>query len=200
MTLNPPEKPHHHGNLREALIGAGIEILKEGGLPALTLRACAARAGVSHAAPAHHFDGLPGLVTAIAARGYGVFTDTMIEEREKECQAPYARLLAICHGYLRFARENQALFTLMFNTYFELTNDPDLVTNSKAAYGILADECASFEPLEVGAAGTEVMVWSLVHGFACLQLSGRLGPPDAPARTLRFEDILPKLTLRCSAP
>ncbi len=67
MTLNPPEKPHHHGNLREALIVAGIEILKEGGLPALTLRACAARAGVSHAAPAHHFDGLPGLVTAIAA-------------------------------------------------------------------------------------------------------------------------------------
>ena len=187
---------HHHGNLREALIEAGIEILTEGGLAALTLRACASRAGVSHAAPAHHFRGLAGLLTAIAARGFKIFTTMMIAEREKEGPDPYARLLAICRGYFRFAHENQALFTLMFTTHFEITNDPDFSPNSGAAYGVLAESCAPFEPLNVGTAGTEVMVWSLVHGFASLQLSGSLNASNALATPLQIEDIIPKLTLR----
>ena len=62
-----PRTAHHHGDLRQALVAAGIELLDEGGLAALTLRRCAARAGVSHAAPAHHFKGLRGLLTAIVA-------------------------------------------------------------------------------------------------------------------------------------
>ena len=67
MRNQPQKKQHHHGNLREALITAGVGLLNEGGLSALTLRKCAARAGVSHAAPAYHFKGLNGLLTAIAA-------------------------------------------------------------------------------------------------------------------------------------
>jgi DNA-binding transcriptional regulator YbjK len=61
MTESADKKKPHHGNLRAALVSAGIELLEEGGLEALTLRKCAARAGVSHAAPAHHFEGLQGL-------------------------------------------------------------------------------------------------------------------------------------------
>jgi len=56
-----PRRGYHHGNLREALIEAGTEILDEDGLEALSLRACAKRAGVSHAAPQHHFGNLEGL-------------------------------------------------------------------------------------------------------------------------------------------
>lgn len=189
-------KPHHHGNLREALVAAGIDIMKEGGLPALTLRACAARAGVSHAAPAHHFDGLPGLLAAIAAEGFGEFADTMIKEQGKMGPAPYHRLLGICRGYLIFAQKNPAMFTLMFNTEINILDDPVLTENANAAYGVLTAACAPFEPLDAGEGGLEMMVWSLVHGFANLQLSGRLGPKDAPARRLNFEDILPELTLR----
>jgi AcrR family transcriptional regulator len=61
---------YHHGNLKEALIDAGLEILEEKGLAGLTLRACARRAGASHTAPKNHFKNHAGLQTAIAARGY----------------------------------------------------------------------------------------------------------------------------------
>ena len=71
---NPARPPKY---LRVALVDAGLALLAIEGLAGLTLRACAARAGVSHAAPAHHFAGLPGLLTAIAARGFGIFTDTI---------------------------------------------------------------------------------------------------------------------------
>lgn len=172
--------------------------MKEGGLPALTLRACAARAGVSHAAPAHHFDGLSGLLAAIAAQGFGVFAETMIKEQGKMGPAPYHRLLGICRGYLIFAQKNPAMFTLMFDAGIEIMDDPVLMENANAAYDVLTTACAPFEPLEAGDGGLEMMVWSLVHGFANLQLSGRLGPRNAPARSMNFEDILPKLTLRKS--
>ena len=78
-----PPKPHHHGNLRNALIEAGIDLLKEGGLPNLTLRKCAALAGVSHAAPAHHFDGLDGLRQAIASEGFSRFRQAMLDASDQ---------------------------------------------------------------------------------------------------------------------
>jgi AcrR family transcriptional regulator len=196
MAKTVKKKTHHHGNLREALILAGIDILNEGGLTALTLRACASKTEVSHAAPAHHFKGLPGLLTAIAARGFKIFKNRMIEEREKDGSDPHTRLLAICRGYLHFAQENEALFSLMFTTHFEIMEDPDFSINAAAAYGVLAESCTPFEPLKVGARGTEVMIWSLVHGFASLQLSGSLGASDSSSMIPKFEDILPKLTLR----
>ena len=71
-------RPHHHGDLRRALIDAGLALLTEGGTSALTLRGCAARAGVSHAAPAHHFDGLDGLRVAIAEEGFDRFRRRML--------------------------------------------------------------------------------------------------------------------------
>ena len=73
--MSKQKRPHHHGNLREALIIAGLELMEEGGPDALTLRKCAKRAGVSHAAPAHHFNGLTGLKAAIVARGHRLFSD-----------------------------------------------------------------------------------------------------------------------------
>ncbi|HEU0222356.1 MAG TPA: TetR/AcrR family transcriptional regulator, partial [Paracoccaceae bacterium] len=64
------ERRYHHGDLRRALVEAGLAILEEAGLEALTLRACAARVGVSHAAPRNHFAGLGGLLAAIKAEGF----------------------------------------------------------------------------------------------------------------------------------
>ena len=88
MRRPAPAKKHHHGNLRPALIKAGIALLEEGGIDALSLRKCAARAGVTHAAPAHHFDGLAGLKALVytvndlkearrlvADGAWGLFTD-----------------------------------------------------------------------------------------------------------------------------
>ena len=72
MPDKQPKKPHHHGNLREALIRAGLVRLEKDGPDAMTLRKCAARAGGPHAAPAHHFNGLISIKGAITARGQGL--------------------------------------------------------------------------------------------------------------------------------
>ncbi|NOZ32822.1 MAG: TetR/AcrR family transcriptional regulator [Alphaproteobacteria bacterium] len=181
--------------MREALIGAGIELLDEGGLGGLTLRRCAARAGVSHAAPAHHFAGLSGLLTAIVARGYKIFTRTMIAERSQAAADPRAQLVAICNGYLRFSEENGALFTLMFSTQNLDFDNPELATSSAAAYQVLADGCAPFRQGAAGSTGTEIMVWSLVHGFATLSRRNRPGQANRMNPELKFESILPDLEL-----
>lgn len=197
MIMETKNKPHHHGNLREALIDAGVQILQLEGLHALSLRACAARANVSHAAPAHHFKGLTGLQAAIAARGYDGLTNRMQAQLEGAGAGPHARLCAICEGYLGFSQENPAMFQLMFNTGLEFSVDADLTTCSGAAFRALTDACAPFSPPGTGKQGsTELMIWSLVHGFANLRLSNCLGPPQAQTESLGFADILPHLALR----
>ena len=196
MTDDPKKKPHHHGNLREALIEAGLAILATEGLAKLTLRACAARAGVSHSAPAHHFGGLPGLLTAIATRGYATFAQTMDAARKSADPAPRAQVIAICHGYIAFADTHPALFTLMFNTPGQITPDAAFGKAADAAYQVLADTCAPFEPVSEDPRSTEIMVWSLVHGLACLQQGRRLKAQDTGPAIPDFEAILPPLVLR----
>ena len=190
------KKPHHHGNLREALITAGQDLLQEGGLDALTLRQCAIRAGVSHAAPAHHFDGLSSLKMAIVARGYQIFSQSMIDAKTKAASDPHAQLLAICHGYLTFAQTHRALFNLIFAPRSEELPPMDaqtlheFVTESQQSYQILSDACAPF----VGAIATETMIWALVHGYATLfgsKTTSKLGHEVPP-----FDDIFPLLKLR----
>ena len=191
---------HHHGNLREALILAGIALLEEGGPEALTLRKCASRAGVSHAAPAHHFNGLISLKAAIVARAYRMFSDSMLDHRIRALPTPRARLLAICEGYLAFSRAHGTLFHLMFQPPPEGLEhvNPDilqaLAAESTESFAILREACAPFQQLGGHKQGTEVMVWSLVHGYAMLFANAPGGetPAGAPPD---FAQILPDFPL-----
>lgn len=187
--------PHHHGNLRAALIDAGIDLLKAESLSSLSLRKVAATVGVSHAAPAHHFKSKDALLMAIAAKGYAVFADLMREERSKAAPDPRAQLLGICHGYLRFAAEHEALFELIFTDNMKNATDPELQTYGTEAFVVLVETCALFEPSPYGEGVNEIMVWSLVHGYATLQRFDRLRPtPEADP--IPFEKILPHLVPR----
>ena len=165
---------HHHGDLREALILAGLALMEEGGPEALTLRKCAARAGVSHAAPAYHFNGLVSLKAAIVARGYRIFTQTMKDHRAQAGPDPRAQLVAICKGYLAFSASHAALFRFMFQDFGDLLPRinasvlKELELESTRAYQVLSEACAPFEPPSGQAHSTEVLVWSLVHGYAML--------------------------------
>lgn len=164
-------------NTHDALIDAGLALLIEDGPEGLTLRRAAARAGVSHAAPAHHFKGLPGLQTAIATRAFALFTEAMLARRAKAPDEPYARLLAICEGYLDFARHSAGLFHVMFACPDLDGTDPALIAESSRAYGVLRDACLPFN------GGTpdpvlEALVWSSVHGFAQLGLDRPGSTPD----------------------
>ena len=191
----PARKPHHHGNLREALIDAGLAILTEDGGEALTLRRAAARAGVSHAAPAHHFDGKAGLMRAIAARGFRRFAAVMQEDRFAGGRDAHAQLEGICAGYLRFAREDTALFRLIFSDDCMDAPDDELITASLQAFGVLAEVCALFEPSPHGPGVNELQIWSLVHGYAALvPFLGNSAPVlGAPAP---FAALLPPMVPR----
>lgn len=176
--------------LRQILIDAGLALLEEGGMPALTLRRTAARAGVSHAAPAHHFDGLPGLLTAMAARAFELFCDSL---QPDETLPPYASLLAVCEGYLAFARAHKGLFHLMFVSPEVDRADPALTPHASRAYLTLRTACLPFAaPGATGDAVLETAVWSLVHGYATLGFDPASGPrqnfiPPPPFDTLLDE-------------
>lgn len=172
-----------------------MDLLAEHGTAGLSLRRCAARAGVSHAAPAHHFDGLEGLLTTIAARGFSLFTELMVREREGSGNEPRERLLAICRGYLEFAETHPSLYQLMFSTERVNYHDKHLEEASSAAYQVLAEGCAPFEHGSGGATGTEIMIWSLLHGFAGLSRKSGNSDKQHPSSGVRLEDIMPPLTV-----
>src|SRR3984957_15628944 len=105
---------YHHGDLRESLVMAGRTLLEEKGWRGFTLRECARRAEVSHAAPAHHFASIDDLLAEIAMRGYHELTAAMENEAKRAKAEPTARLVAQGVGYMAFAAAHPALFQLMF--------------------------------------------------------------------------------------
>lgn len=174
------DKPHHHGNLRAALIQAGIDLLETGGPEALSLRKCALAAGVSHAAPAHHFGGLPGLKLAIAEEAFRLFSASMRQAAETSPPAPRDQLRAICRGYLRFGQEHRALLELIFGVPAGEARDFK-IENDAGAYQILRETCAPFVPPGTAPEIIEIQVWSLIHGYTLLAVSGRISGESAIA-------------------
>lgn len=194
--IRKPKDQTHHGNLREALILAGMQLLEEGGSSALTLRKCAALAGVSHAAPAHHFEGLVGLKTAIATRGYALFEQMMKDGINAAGADPNAKALGMSRGYLRFAKDHPALFNLIFDNPDNFADHPEWREASQSARQVLIDCSAPFTHGPGGAAANEVALFALAHGYAKLIEIGRVVPGSGDARDVRFEDILCLLNLK----
>ena len=170
-------RPYHHGDLRAALIAAGLAILREQGLEALTLRAIAGRAGVSHTAPRNHFPSVRALHTAIAAEGFRRHARAM-REGLVEGASREERLRAALKGYVGFAARETALFSLMFSKAHTDHRDPDLRAAGAESYGVLRDISQGL--VWPGAEGpdrqkrTEAMLWSFVHGYAALAEAGLL--------------------------
>ena len=104
------KKPYHHGDLREQLLRAGENALAEMPVEQVSLREIARRAGVSHAAPKHHFASMGDLLGEIAARGFQKFVTALDEAaRLTTTQSPEGRLMAMGWAYLRFAEQNRAV-------------------------------------------------------------------------------------------
>ena len=188
--MTPAKTRHHHGDLKRALIQAGIDLLEEGGLEALTLRKCAARAGVSHAAPAHHFAGLPGLTSAIAEEGFNIFSKYMTDAVEAGEQTDRERLRSICRGYLQFGLRHSGLLKVMFGEHGLGIHAPRNKREEADAYKILRRACAPFVPDGSDSRIVEAQVWSLIHGFTLLYLGGEFGCTDAPIENSPFDAVM----------
>lgn len=165
--------PYHHGALRDALLTAAETILQRDGLLALTLRAAAREAGVSHAAPGYHFGDLPGLLTELAAVGIRRLSAQLSEIKS----SPDRRTWDAARAYLAFARANPALFQLMFQSDRLQPGNPSLVEARTEAMQQLA-RTRGIDDKEPSLAqlGHVTGGWAIVHGFATLLLDGRLAP------------------------
>nr|WP_321986880.1 TetR-like C-terminal domain-containing protein [uncultured Lichenicoccus sp.] len=164
-------RSYHHGSLRAALLQASETILDRDGIAALTLRAAAREAGVSHAAPTHHFGDLGGLLTALAAAGFERFRGAMQAELGSAGPEQGARLLALGRGYVGFARACPGLFQLMFRSERLDWSSEALSKAADAAFAMLTQDGQAGHPPDMVIAMTR---WSLVHGLATLLIDGRL--------------------------
>jgi AcrR family transcriptional regulator len=167
---------YHHGRLREALIRSGRALIEQRGVQGFTLRECARRARVSHAAPAHHFQSAGDLLAEIAAQGFDDLSAAMDAAATGE-RDPRRRLAALGRAYVAFALANKAVFQLMFNGGTRNhDNNLRLNTARKAAYGRLIAGIGSVIPESSPSARQAMadLAWASVHGFAVLVLGGEL--------------------------
>jgi AcrR family transcriptional regulator len=174
------ETPYHHGALREALLQAAERVLERDGLSGLTLRAVAREAGVSHAAPTHHFGDLTGLLSELAAVGFRQFNEAMAASCET-ASTPLERALARPKAYVAYAQAHPGMYGIMFRTERLDYSRPALNEAAEASFAGLANAIAAMRQerisgdtmtLEQGAAIARA--WSMVHGFTMLLLDGRL--------------------------
>ncbi|OAF13678.1 transcriptional regulator [Bradyrhizobium centrolobii] len=174
------ETPYHHGALREALLEAAERVLERDGLGGLTLRAVAREAGVSHAAPTHHFGDLTGLVSELAAIGFRQFNAAMASA----CNAattPLERMLARPKAYVGYAQAHPGMYGLMFRTERLDYSRPSLHEAAEASFaglanaiGAMRQEQISGNALTLDQGAAIARAWSMVHGFTTLLLDGRL--------------------------
>jgi AcrR family transcriptional regulator len=180
-----PRRPHHyhHGDLRAQLLAAAETVLAERGLEGFTLRECARRAGVSHAAPAHHFRDVTGLLTAMAAIGFERLHASIAAHVAAAPDERTARYAAAAAGYMAFARENPQHFALMFRHAVLDHTDEALCTAASAAFeqlvGLVAELRARPDPLAHPETRLDVaLTWATIHGLATLVLAGHFPFPS----------------------
>ncbi len=184
---------YQHGDLRAALIQAGLKLLGEGGVRSLSLRAAAQLAGVSHAAPYRHFRDKDQLVAAIAEEGFRLLTAHMQAELAAAPAGGPEGLRAIGWGYVSFARAHPGYFRTIFGGVVPADRGctPSLQAAGDEAYQVLRGQIQAGvrdgwlrqgDPEEMSLAA-----WSLVHGLSMLMIDGQLSavvPHDAAARAV----------------
>lgn len=190
----PRAKPagrYHHGDLRETLLDAAEALLAQRGASALSLRDVARGAGVSHAAPYHHFAGLPELLAALAERSFQQLGAAMQAGVDAHPADAREQLLAIAAAYVDFARRRPARFRLMFGPVLASRRQhPGLDRAAEASFRVLLDAATRFD----AASGPLIALtgWSLAHGLSHLSLDAAFaglplpGPLPEPAELVRL--------------
>lgn len=205
------QSPYHHGALHGALLEAAERVLERDGLAGLTLRAVAREAGVSHAAPTHHFGDLTGLVSELAAIGFRQFNAAMAVAGAAGA-SPTDKSMARARAYVAYAQAHPGMYGLMFRTERLDMSRPSLREAANASFAGLAGaigasrhEQISEQALSLEQGAAIARAWSLVHGFTMLLLDNRLSdilrrlPNGTDAETL-LDAILRSAVVRPAEP
>lgn len=167
------QKPYHHGDLRRALLSAAETILERDGPTALTLRATAREAGVSPAAPYHHFKDKDELLLAIGRLGFdNLKRDLAVAAKAAE---PHDRLAALGMAYVAFAQAHPALYRVMYDCARRTDAMPDSKhgEDDEGGFRLVKDaigEAAGKAMSEVDIHLAAIASWCAVHGLA--EMSG----------------------------
>ncbi|MEN9718767.1 MAG: hypothetical protein RIQ99_1645 [Pseudomonadota bacterium] len=174
-TSPQPARSYHHGDLRSALVEAGLSALKTTGIADLSLRQLARAVGVSATAVYRHFPDKQALLAALAEAGMAQLATA--QQAAADAATPAQSFAATGRAYVRFALANPALFRLIFAC--TCTDEATVFGNSLAARMLQANAAtlAPDDPAE--ARRVIVQAWALVHGLAMLMLDGQLPPDDA---------------------
>jgi AcrR family transcriptional regulator len=169
---------YHHGDLRRSLIDATEALLDERGADGFSLREVARRAGVSPAAPAHHFGDAAGLLTAVVTEAFDALTEALRKGDTRGRRAGRHRLVEQGVEYVGFALRHPGRFRLMFRGAL-LHEQAALMASANGAFSVLEDGVRALRGLPDGAPirgadwATLLASWSIVHGFAHLAIAGR---------------------------
>jgi AcrR family transcriptional regulator len=172
---------YHHGNLREALLDATLDLIARDGVSGFSLNAAARAAGVSRAAPYRHFASKEALLAAAVDRSFSRLRDRLEVAAEPYPDDPIARLGALGTAYVTFAMDDPAAFRLLFH---ESRQHPS--TGGRATFAVLndcVDQAHRDNRLRAELRATDVVraAWALVHGLVTLHLDGTLAPAPLPA-------------------
>jgi AcrR family transcriptional regulator len=182
------KRGYHHGNLRQALVDAALELIEARGPMGFTLSEAAKQAGVTPAAVYRHFDGREDLIAEAALQGYGIFTDLMEHAYQSGQPSALASFEATGRAYLAFARKFPGHYVAMFESGISVNRTPELALVSARARGVLekaAEELSQHIPPEKRppAAMFSAHIWALSHGVVELFARGSPGtkspfPPE----------------------
>lgn len=178
---------YHHGDLRAVILSEAARLVAEQGADRVSLRELARAAGVSHAAPAHHFTDRRGLFTALATEGFALLGAALTAARGRFVDAALA--------YVRFAIENPGHYEVMFDKSLLDPADTELIAAEAAAGKELSRGVATLEDPHARAdpASAELAAWSLVHGFSTLWLNDAVDARVKAADPMRTVERIARL-------
>jgi AcrR family transcriptional regulator len=188
----PRRRGYHHGNLREALIEAALDLIAQKGPAGFTIAEAARAAGVSPAAPYRHFRDADALLADVALRGFERFEAALAAAWNKGKPDPIRAFEALGRAYLAFARSEPAYYAAMFETRIPLEAHPGLLAAGDRAFAVFREAAETVSAtLPKGSRPPSLMValhtWALAHGIASL-----FARPDPARRKLPMppEDLL----------
>lgn len=171
---------YHHGDLRNALIQAGVELLQDEGMDKLSLRKLARKVGVSHNAPYMHFKDKEGLLAAITEEGFNLLAANLRQVLADAGDDWYTRFEVGCLGYVEFVLAHPGHVEVMFR-YYDPEVYPDASTAALQALQILVDTISDGQQQGLAAPQDSrywaTLTWSMLHGVAMMFNSGKIPYP-----------------------
>ena len=193
------ERGYHHGNLKEALLQAALDLIAQKGAAGFTFADAARMAGVSPAAPYRHFRDRDELLSSIAQRGFEQFEAQLSAAWDDGRPDTVTAFERVGKAYLAFARSEPAFYSAMFESGVAADSTAGLLTAGERAFGVIraaAERLAALAPSGVPRPPAMMMalhIWSMAHGIASLFARGdaaRRKLPMSPEELLEAEVLI----------